>query len=483
MSNIQIPKYFINIVKDLLGEKANKLSKKVFKINIETFIEEISLQEFSMKDAIEVRKYTFKNNFQKTKKRWVDSLKKSMENSPPAKKKELLAELDMAREMMDRYGMERFQEFYQVHTLEELAEKRIQEIEEWQEDSSKRMIDYLYIMDKTKLQLQKALTTDVTLAVADILLQRFNGNLNSIIVETPNYLVDNAVYADGLSKIKVENEIININNEPYYTSTYNGDEGYQLNVLIKKELVDNEELAQHCLKTLDPRDNSIFHEVMKNRNIEFMSNRKIYLEVGKLVNEVYGSDNSNNYRRTVSRLIKMANMKFNVVKPNEVYVFGIFDSLRIVEHEHGSQLAEITVNEEIHQQYIKDQVTRMYSDKIKKLEVGPAKNLIFPLQKERLDAFVKNNSSQTVLSYNFFSSKMQFRQRSKQKNYEIIEKCLQEFVDQGVTVKSYMRKSSYFYINFLPVARYEIEDFLQGHLDDSILDGNFFEVSEQLKLM
>lgn len=194
---------------------------------------------------------------------------------------------------------------------------------------------------------------------------------------------------------------------------------------------------------------------------KFLEERRIVVDIRRIVLNVYGSDSIKNYNSVKRRLQKMANVRFNVVTPNRTLVFGIFEVLDIIKDETG-EYADITVNGVVHRNIVEGNVVRAYSDKLNRLTGKISYGLIFPLQKERFLCYFRKTDYKGVYDYKFFTRRIHFRSKNKERNIEIIEESLKEFVEQGVTVKSYTRKNDVFFIEFLPVEPYEVQDLLHG---------------------
>ncbi|MCR8982397.1 hypothetical protein [Brevibacillus laterosporus] len=167
--------------------------------------------------------------------------------------------------------------------------------------------------------------------------------MNKIIVDHPLKYTDHPVGNTGLSKMKLTDKSILIDNKLHFISEYKADENYSLLTLVNQEIVSEEKV----LRAIDNTDLNIFRSVISMRDQKlFFEERKIYVTIGDLVRNTYGSDNKQSYNAVKERLMKMANVKFNVVEPNRTLVFGIFDRLDIQPHGNG-EIAEITINEEI----------------------------------------------------------------------------------------------------------------------------------------
>lgn len=452
----RVPHYFLNQVVTELGEHCEVLFNSLNQGNIRDFLKEIISNEFTPTNTNEIRRVTYKYT-QATKKRWYESLSQTVKsNKKSAKNMELMKEIELLEKLVEMYGSAELKKLHDVDTVSALLQKRLDEVHEWSTDKDSRLFEYRYIRDKTPVQIQKAIRSDAIIIVADILIKNFDGNLNKIIVDQPLKYADHPVSNAGLTKMNLTDKSVMIDNKVHFISEYQPDENYSLLTLVSQDIVSEEKI----LRAIDNTDLNIFRSVISMRDRKlFFEERKVYVTIGDLVRNTYGSDNKQSYDAVKERLMKMANVTFNVVDPNRTLVFGIFDRLDIQPHGNG-EIAEITINEEIHQNYVKGQVIRAYSDRLGAFENKASQSLIFPLQKERFLCYFRQSGYSSDFDYTYFIHKVQFRSKRKDVNLSIIEECLQDFINHKVTVESYVRKKDTFHITFLPVEPYEVADLL-----------------------
>jgi hypothetical protein len=462
---IDIPYHIVQKIAAALGEKIDKLCEWYIEDSIGNVIKQTAAEYFSGKVIAEVRPYIYKNQFQKTKKRWFQALEKNVREGKK-KETELIKEVHHAEYHIDTYGTESFQQLFHVSSVDSLIEKRLKEVEAWADDPTQLVTQYFYIREKTDTQIVKAIKTDVAMTIADILLNEYKGNPNKMLTAVPFVLSEHAVYGEN-GKLQLSSETTVINGESYFTSEYQPDPNYSLTTIVNEKALIERKITEKHLRLLDDADFEIFQAVMSRSSVEFVGQRKIFVQVGDIVREVYKSDGKKNYETVLSRLVKMANIRFTHVDNDTAMVFGIFDYVEF-DPNLNSQMVEITVNEVIHREYTEFNLIHMYSDAIAKLEVGTAKLLIFPLQKERMRCHAEH-TQQTILSFEFFSHKLRFRKRSKKENIRVIEECLEEMVRHHVTVQSYKRVGNDFHIEFIPVTETEMQDLVASSKRNSPL--------------
>jgi hypothetical protein len=439
-----------------------QLCESVFEEKVESVVKQLFEEKIKDKDLKKFRSDIYKNQFQKTKKRWFNSLLNSIENTgqknKKTKKTELLKEIEMAEIILQEHGLEGFKSLYKANSVDELIEKRIEEVRSWCENTDQKLIDYRYIKDKTINQQQKALTVDICLILTTFLLSELNSN-GTIYLEYTDKLEENAIFAISRGKMKFSSTPILIEGEEYYVNEYTPSKDYSLRTLVDKDVIEE---GKYRSELLDEIDELIFHVVMSHRTLDFVSNRKIYVDVYSIMKQVYSSKSAKLLDTIERRIQKMSYLKFTATKKGkeqDYVIFGIFDTVRKETGPNGERILEITVNDVLHQELIGQQVTRIYKEVLNKLENRLAKTIIFSLQKERLRAHL-NQKNKGVFTYEFFLFRMRFRTKDKNKNIAMIEECLEEIKRHNVTIKDFKRVGNEFHVEFLPVSEQEINDLL-----------------------
>lgn len=391
-----------------------------------------------------------------TKKRWVQSALKDFNNNKTKKKKELSKDYYQLSEYLIHNGQEKFKQEYGKLSPEELIEEKIVLIKSWSEDTNSYLSNYLYLTDKSDSQITKALMADIVVIIGDTLLKNYNGRIEDVIIEKPYSYVENSIFTDTRGKMDLSEDFIEKDHLKYHYTDYEPSDEYSLRVLVNKELVDEGPVGE-----LDGTDQRIFSEVLAHRNEVFATQRKIYVEIGKLVTNLFNSDGLENYKLVADRLMKMVNISFNVKKKNKYLAFGIFDYVEI-DMEDGLWTAEITINEVIYQEYLKKQTIRMYKAVIQNFELPTSKNLIFALQMERFHLRPENRSAFHQYPYVYFLTKLRFKSKNKRENYKTIKASLEEMVRNQVCVEEFYQQGEHFYIKYIPITDYEVEDLLHS---------------------
>ncbi|MFB8426949.1 hypothetical protein ACFC4S_33880 [Priestia megaterium] len=465
MAKSKLPKYFVMEVWEEIKTQLNIQDiGKYFKesdsgliidevyneayVTTEIYEGSVITNEIEVKESLR----TSKKRRNQTKKRWVQSAIKDFEKGTSKKVKELCKECESFIEQ--KHSMDA-----NTKVTNQNPEKSIQDIIEdiksWCEDTNSYLSNYRYILEKSHSQIKKALTADITVILGDILLTKYNGKIQNVIVEKPYSYVDNPVFSDSRGKLKLKENITKEGSVDFHYNDYELDSDYSMKTIVEPDIVKKGQVGK-----LDKTDEKIFTEILNYRGAPFATERKIYVDIGKVVRALFKSDNIENYTFVADRLLKMVSITFKVVTKKKYLAFGIFDYVN-VEDKDGIWMAEITVNEQIYQEYLNKQTIRMYNSFIQKFELPLSRLLIFALQKERFTGKALHQNKR-VYPYLFFLAKVRFKSRNRKNNYKQIEESLQEMVDNGICVKEFKRVGDSFYIEYIPITDYEVEDLLDS---------------------
>lgn len=426
-----------------------------FKDNDEYHLIQRIYDESFKNDEIQENLRISRKRRNQTKKRWVQAVIKEYESPKGSKSKNLIQEHEVLTNFKKMYGDNRFKEAFGASSIEEVMQEKIESLQEWSKNTSSYLCNFIFLLDKTPSQIEKALTADIIVIIGDTLMSRYGGKIQDVVVEKPYSIVDHPIFSDNRGKLPLSEDILEENLSSYRYNDYSPSEDYKLRVLVSSEYADDKQV-----RLLDATDENIFSEVLNQRSNMFATQRKIFVNIGTIVKNLFKSDGVENYRIVEARLFKMLNMRFNVFHKEGSVGFGIFDFVK-VDYTNG-WTAEISINEQIYQEYLNKQTIRMYKDIIQKFELPISQSLIFALQKERFYCYSQKQSYKQVYDYSFFTHKLRFKSRSKKENYALIEASLQEIVDHGVTIKSFAREGEIFYIEYIKVTEYEVEDLLHS---------------------
>ena len=468
MAKSTLPKYFvmevwdeirahINIpdIQECFKEKdENAIIEKIYNesyVSNEIYENSFITNELEVKESLRINK----KRRNQTKKRWVQSSIKDYEKGTSKKLKELRLEYEELTYFYEEKAKSNLVHKFLGENPQDIIEETILQLKSWCDDPNSYLANYPYILEKSNSQIEKALTADITVLLGDLLLRKYNGKIQDVIVEKPYSYVDHPVFSEVRGKLELEEELTEDENVKHYYNDYNVTPDYNAQMIVESEYAQQKQVG-----VLDKTDERIFAEVLNHRNGLFATKRKIFVEVGKIIKALYKSDNLNTYKLVAERLVKMRNVSFNIITKDRYLAFGLFDYVD-VRDEDGVWMAEITVNEQIYQEYLNKQTIRMYKAVIQKFELPISRILIFALQKERFLG-KDDQPNKQVYPYIFFLAKVRFKNKNRKENFKLIENSLQEMVSNGICIKEFKRVGDSFHIEYIPITEYEVEDLLDS---------------------
>lgn len=434
--------------------------EKYLQKDLEHVVLSLYEQYYQDKDIKESFRLLKKDSFNRTKRRWINSAIKDYETQNQKKNKELIGEYRLLRTYYETSGKELFSEQFEgISCPEEVIKRRIEALTQWSNDEARYLTDYLYLHQKTRTQIEKAIYTDIAVIMGITLTDTSLQALDENIIESPFSTVENPFFSNTRGKVHLTDPLLEREGKEYFLNHYtpHEDEGYQL--LIEKEYVEEN---GNKVSDLDRLDYKIFLEVMSHRDELFATQKIITIKVGDIVKSLYKTDSKRNYKTIEDRIAKMKHYSMTKVESNKKTSYGIFDFVDITTNPNGTRIAEIHVNEVIYRDYIQRQTVRIYRNKVEKLSLDSSYHLLFVMQKERLICYETKSPYTVSRDYLYFSTKIRFRKRRKQENLKEVEEALDELVKQNIAVQSYRRSGQVFQITFIPIEEEEVKNLLEG---------------------
>lgn len=467
--DLSLPKnYLVDATIERLGESFVKLFRDRIGEDVKEFLFLLFYQEFiepetgRQRNLKEVRSHYLKNKYKKTKKNWYTSLIKSIQK-PLKTPKELMAEVAYIEGGIEKSFID-LKEHYQVDSIDELIQNRLNEIEVWTKDDTKFIHEYKYIKDKTNLQIENALKVDAIMAVSQMVIEEFGGEFTAIVKEVSDLVSQFPLPGKSVpSKFKS-----NLANHDTESGSAIVDE-YKSGDVTVTTLLGKELLSSQRTISLDDVDYDIYDYVMSKRDIEFVERQKIFVNIGEIVKSAYPNKSRGKkyYEQIIKRLLKLKDVSFRIRKENgDIVIFDLFDQVKFLD---DGVRVEIKINELMHEQYIDNHVTKIYSDKIKNFNHPISENMVFILQKERFTHSMNSQSLDDGVTevpyitypYEFFTRRIRFPSRKKEANLKLIEESLQEIVANNTTVQEFKKVQDVFPIKFIPVSKREAEDLIE----------------------
>ncbi|MEH7590242.1 hypothetical protein V7247_26215, partial [Priestia megaterium] len=324
-----------------------------------------------------------------------------------------------------------------------------------------------YLDSKMNYQIEKAFHTDFTFLIAEIILEKYNGNLSNWIDKRLNSWVEAPIFSNESHSLKTNMEVKTNSQEVVLYNDYKVDEEYFIRTIIPVN--DNQTVLSKRNMVLDPKDSQIIQFALSQRDEMFYKEKTVTLDLADIVKEIYNSKGVKNYEAVEARIMKIARYHVEGVakkKNSRDTKFAInFFQKAVIETDEvtGRRYATIVFSDDTHQGFLNQQFVQIYSDVIKKFKDNSLSSLLlYAFQKERLDCYLQEKSYTHFYPYQYFASKVRFRSKKIDVNLKLINESLAEFVSNQVLIQNYQQKLQGFEISFIPLQNYEIQDYFGG---------------------
>lgn len=398
-------------------------------------------------------------------------------------------------------GERKFEEKYGCSSIDEYTKKLDKELLEWRANKEIFVCQFKYITYSSFYSASKvntALTNDLSYLIMKKIIQSRKKNTYKM----PHVLVDSLptvpgkqtkVFEEEVKAKGINNSLITKRSMVYFINDHETFlSQYSLND-VKKDALYNELVA------LKNDDLLIFFAILEQAEPDFLESREIRFSISDIMNELKYVRNGANYQKIRDAIYRLYYIQISLInkKDGKSLSYKVFDNLytgsgsskngevmdtsddesignEITPHALKSNDFKVLVNIEIMNQLIDEKTTEIYKDNIDSLKESSARILIFSLEKERWALHLaKNTQMKKVVDIYFFRRIFHFINERKTRNYKLIEKALDDIINQGITLKKYVRTGDYFELEFYPPS--EDEDL------NSLLRTNKLNATRMLK--
>ena len=390
-------------------------------------------------------------------------------DSPSSPKKELKAKKLFLENYIKQFGIKAFQNEFKVKSLDVYMENAKGELLEWAESEVLPIYSYPFFDEKTPRQHKMAIQTDLLMIIGNFLVNN-TSFFKPTVYQSPNFVVNTSFF--GLSsrgKLEVNKEQVKTEGTgdsgeslSYHPTTQQNHFGTSpnVNILVSTDFVND---LNKKVPDLDTKDFELFLDVLNYRDVNFQTNRRIQFPLKRLVNQIYNGDSGEYYKMTTERLLKLANYRVTETNDEGEYsVKGLFSSVKIMndpKDKTGGKIVTAHVSEDVYDDYLRQQVVNIYSEKVEELKGSFAYHLVFVLQKERLLAHQMNEPNPVSRKWLDFRYSIRFNRRTKKENLEEFEKAVSQIKEQQFLIEDYYRSGEYYYFTFFPLSSLELDDF------------------------
>lgn len=433
---------------------------------IKQYINEIinaDLWDKNTEETLRIRKITSENRA-KTKLRWVSKLKEEIStyisNNQSTYEFSISGELELAKRNLDAFGATKFKDIYEVSSIDELIQLRLEQIEAWKKNDD--VIMFPYISNKLQYQIDSAIRLDFLYHIVEIAVSDYDSNFQSAVAERPHTL---DIYPIFSAEPNGELLLLDQFDGQLSFNDYTVTDNLTLRTIIGK----NQDGCLSMAKpySFDHRDSVLLDYLFTKKDEQFVTKKLITVDIGDAVKSVCKSKSSDSYKDIERRIIKIADYKMQgIIKEKDtedsLFALNLFEKAFIrTDPSTNKRYATIVLSDTLHQEIIEGNVSFFYYRQVKLLENPTSKVIIYPLQKERLQHCTKKNGYTGIYDYSFFRQHIRFRSKRKSTNLKLIEASLQEFKDKQLIVNQFEILPDGFEIEFTPVPEFERADLMK----------------------
>lgn len=482
---MDIPQNIINEVHDSLRDTFKpiytELLKDIKKVEYEEYLQVIARDIWDeLENLIEITNetlYSVAKRRQVTKKRWV---KREFETDHDLG---LNKSLEVA-ELLYKQQIETFSTAFGYNNFTDFKKVKLKELKTWETSEEIPLSTYPYIKQKQLKQIESAISNDVEYAIIKFMKEKYPKGEQGKVITLPSSMTNLPYDHTNRKKIK-KNELVDNKylKEIYYTDRSQFETRYNVEVLEAR-------LLQENVKWLNENDQRILEYLFSLKPEALYRPVPMVVEIGEIVRNAFGSDGKKNYMVVKESLIKMDSIEIRATDRDSLLTtkVEIFHKATIeIDEISKKEVARIIFSEDINREFVKNQTVSVYKDVIDKFKLNSSKVLIYPLQGQRIACDAQNEKNRDTLIFNtnlvYFQGVLVMTGSRMKTQIDVIEKALDEIVENKIFLKKYSRKGHNFTLEFYPLSEKERRDLLPKNLANNFLiQSNNEEDKEQLEL-
>ena len=375
-----------------------------------------------------------KNRNQK-RMRWTEAFKKGISTYSTNDKLHPLYFIQRDYETMDAHS---FIKLHDVSSVEDAVKKYEILFDTWNTRDKGLLISCPLITTKTRNQVVNSYKMDLIINLISIVMNSYDGNIDSYFSKKPELLIDNPVFSAEKFSVPLKASL-----DSYVADLVDIDKDNSVFQMFINH--GNESEAPQKVRVFDQRDSQILMALINNITIDFYESRQIPIEVGAIARTINSKPNKHLYEDVKERLHNMALINFRVCKkdnPNmPVYTFSFIDDVLTKEIDNKEYLV-VTFGHALYEAITKKKMISVTSSNYNSLELNMSKLLYHNLQKERITLSVSiepdnDGYLHKAYDYSYFQRVVLFKKKKKADIVQMIRYTLDEFVSKQIALAKY----------------------------------------------
>ena len=396
------------------------------------------------REDLSARMLVIKQSRKKKRIRWYRSYQEDIKlYSIDSKKHPAAMAVQAARAMTP----DSYRNIYGEKTIQMIVDEEAARTEQWFLDPDSPLVAYPYIGKFTCGSIYKSFRADLIIDIWRYLQDTLDGNIESFMNRFPENLISLPLFTARQFHAKMEEEGELLKDVVY------DEEGAELLTLT----VNANEGQGNPVKIMDATDRMLFAVLLSRIKNSFYYDKKVSMPLSELARAITGRKkcNSEQKERIRQRLLKFTDYSYSFTDDKKMYSFNFFDNVSI--DAGGEETVVCTFGEMLHDSVVRQKLIGVTANEMRSLENKLAQVIFFAMQKERISAAQKGDL-EGIVSYSVFLQIARFPTANKRKNMKEIRTALDEFVAQGIAIKSYVVEGDIFIIQFIPLSAAEKDD-------------------------
>lgn len=352
---------------------------------------------------------------------------------------------------------------YGTTDVDIIIDQKWAEIDAWVADPNKFLIEFPLIKQKTRNQIVTNFKLDLVVALVDIIIESYDGNLDSYFSRKPEFLLSSPLFAPTKYSVPVT-----LGLDSYIADLVCFDQEDLVFQMLVAVDPNNPEDTMMQQTVFDQKDNQLLLYLFNNIGLDFYQSRQLIVEVGALAKSLNPRPNKRMYEDVKLRIHNMQRVTFRFCKRSDPNVpilsYNFFSDVKTITQDDREYL-RITFGDTLYNSIARHKMISVTTNNYNALCLNLSRLLYHHLQKERI-----NLSNTTELNsegllfkkfdYSYFQRIILFKSRRRKDNISMIKETLSEFVDKHVALAkySYDEQEGMFLLYFFPLSDDEKAD-------------------------
>lgn len=395
-----------------------------------------------------------KANRKKKRQHWYEKTLANLERYDISKKESYFHDI-MIRSL--QHG-EYYEQRYGTTNINMIINFILDEMIEWKKNSDYliKFPNFPYIGN---INIQRTIESDIFTNICLIVIQKYNGNLQSWSIKQPYATVVNPIFSAQHGRVSVKKV-----NGKLVANIFSSEEYDVAFTDIPFDMSENYDMS---IPVFDQRDLEITSFLMNNTIIDFKETsylgNKQRTTIGAIANAVCHTNKpSQAQRENVARRLMRLTTPIAIHNKNDGFYqsWVLLDYITIYPADNtGQRVVEYILGSKLSDELIQNRLACVSTSRYHDLSTDYSRTIYYKLQMERIRLSVMGENT-CFYSYQYFIKAMLLRYRSVTRIKKIIIDALTEVMEKSIVIKSFDDSISGIKITYLPLSELEKSEFI-----------------------